>query len=154
MFQRAGANDWPLRCAYLEEAREACRTRFESWEVELQEWDVSDGETIPSGAAMLRLRRWADECGPGFRTRIYPIASAEDFEVFFADFMNVVSQDPGASILKPEVDRMAALTRLTMSVGTGPKSIYLVEGDDRIRWEEIDEYGHRSLAVQIPKIAY
>jgi hypothetical protein len=153
MFERAGANDWPLRCAYLEEVREACRARFESWEVELQKWDISDGATIPGGAGILKLRRWAYERGPRFRTKVYRIASVEDFEVFLADFMKVVLQHPGARILKPQLDPMAGLTRLTMSLGTGPKVVYLVEADDRIRWEETDEYGHRSIAVQIPKAA-
>src|SRR5260370_38585436 len=117
IFQSAEANEWPLRCAYLEESRNAWRTRFEAWELELQQWDITDGETIPSGAAIVELRRWAYERGPRFRTKIYRIASVEDFEVFLADVMSVVMQHPAASILKPQVDRIANLTRLTMTQG-------------------------------------
>jgi hypothetical protein len=57
MFQRVGANDWPLRCAYLEEVRKACRTRFESWELEFQEIMLEGGKEISActGSCLLQV---------------------------------------------------------------------------------------------------
>jgi hypothetical protein len=145
-------NDWQLCCAYLKEMSDSGRTRFEEWELELQRWDSSDDETLPGGAAMTELRRWAIERGPNFRSKIYRVTSIEDFEVFLAEFTFALTQICGPDLAKAALGQMGGMTRATISLGTGPQVIYFIDADDRIRWEEIDEYGHRSLAVQVPKV--
>lgn len=144
-------NDWQLCCSYLKEMSDSSRTRFEEWELELRQWNIDDGETLPSRPAITELRRWAVERGPNFRTKIYRINSIEDFEAFLAEFTFALKEIPGWEVSMVALGRMADMTRATITLGAGPQVIYFIDADDRIRWEEIDEYGCRSLAVQVPK---
>jgi len=51
------AVDWSYRCRYLEELDRSGRTRLESWEIELKNWNPDDERTMPSGYALAMLPR-------------------------------------------------------------------------------------------------
>jgi hypothetical protein len=55
-------------------------------------------------------------------------------------------------LTKVALAQIPEMTRAIITLGTGPEVIYFVDADDRIRWEEIDQYGERSLIVQMPKV--
>jgi hypothetical protein len=84
----------------------------------------------------------------------FKVQTASDFDAFLSEFLPALAAAvPNAAaqqVVKIPLDSIVRLTRATLPYRS-PITYYLVDDDERVAWEEVDEYGSESLIIQMPK---
>lgn len=84
----------------------------------------------------------------------FKVQTANDFDAFLSEFLpalaNAVPSGPAQQLVKIPLDSIIRMTRATLPYRS-PITYYLVDDDERVAWEEVDEYGDEALIIQMPK---
>jgi hypothetical protein len=85
--------------------------------------------------------------------KAFTVQTVRDFDVFVSEFLAALGKAlPNAAA--PQVVQIP-LTTIPLKRATlpyrSPTTYYLVDDDERVAWEEVDEYGDESLVIQMPK---
>lgn len=83
------------------------------------------------------------------------VKSAADFDSFLAEFNAVLTGAvPNASarkVIEAGLEPVIRLTRFNLTLPLPPATYYLVDEDDRLAWEEDNEYGGRVIVFETNK---
>jgi hypothetical protein len=86
--------------------------------------------------------------------KAFKVQTAGDFDVFLSEFLPALARAvPSAAaqqVVQIPLDSIIRLTRATLPYRS-PITYYLVDDDERVAWEEVDEYSNESLIIQMPK---
>jgi hypothetical protein len=86
--------------------------------------------------------------------KAFSVQTASDFDAFLSEFLpalaKAVPNTAAQQVVRIPLDSIIRLTRASLPYRS-PITYYLVDDDERVAWEEVDEYGEESLIIQMPK---
>jgi hypothetical protein len=86
--------------------------------------------------------------------KAFRVQTADDFDVFLSEFLPALAKAvPNAAaqkVVRIPLDSIIRMTRATLPYRL-PITYYLVDDDERVAWEEVDEYSTEFLIIQMPK---
>ncbi len=86
--------------------------------------------------------------------KAFRVQTAGDFDAFLAEFLPALAKAaPNTAVQQVVNIPLDYILRLTGAALPYSSAItyYLVDDDERVAWEEVDEYSIESLIIQMPK---